>query len=69
MDHVYDIGFIIKVIIGFLIISGIMSLLYGLSALIRYGIAVVYALMIIYLGYRNRAMILGIFKKRKAKTE
>ena len=65
MHHVYDTGFIIRVLIGVFIISASMNALYGVNAIVRYIIVLIYGVVILYFGYRHKQRIAGIFRKKK----
>lgn len=65
LDHVYDIGYILKIILGVFIVAGAMIALYGWSPIIRYVLVVVYGAAVLYVGYRNKDKILGLFRKKK----
>lgn len=63
MSHVYDTKYIIIVLIGSLAVAFIMNLLYPLR-IVRYILVLVYASVVLYFAYKNRSIILGIFKKK-----
>ena len=65
MDHVYDIIFILKMLVLTLAVSGVMNILYRTTA-IRYGIVLVYGIAVLIVGYKNKDRIVGIFRKKKA---
>ena len=65
MHHVYDTGFIIRVLIGVFIVSASMNALYGVNAIVRYIIVLIYGVVILYFGYRHKQRIAGIFRKKK----
>lgn len=67
MDYVYDIGFIVKVLLGTVLISGVMNYLYGIT-LLRYGVVLVYGIVILYVGYKHKDMLLGLFWEKKRRT-
>lgn len=64
MAFVYDIKFIIFVIIITLLISGIMNILYSFY-LLRYGIIICYILLILSLLYKNRKQIMKVIGKSR----
>lgn len=68
MSFVYDIGFILKMLAGILIVSGIMNLLY-MNTIIRYIVVLIYGSITLYFIYRYRDVIKGIlFKKKRKKS-
>lgn len=64
MDFVFDIRFILVMIVVTFALSGVMNLLYNITY-VRYAIVLVYGLVVLYIGYRNKDRILGVFRKRK----
>ena len=63
MSFVYDIKYIILVLITVTVISGVMNLLYG-STIIRYAITVIYGSIVLFYMYRYKTEILQLVKKK-----
>lgn len=69
LDHVYDIRYILKILLVVFVLAGITIALYGWSPIIRYVLVVIYGAAVLYVGYRNKETILGLFRnKKKAKA-
>lgn len=62
MDHVYDIRFILTVLVGILVLSGLMNTLYS-HTLIRWCVIVAYSGLVLYLFIKYKSQIIGILKK------
>lgn len=68
MTHVYNTKFMVGILAGILVISGAMNLLYGDNMavrIIRYAITFVYGCIVLFVFYKNKNIILSIFKKKK----
>jgi O-antigen/teichoic acid export membrane protein len=65
MDHVYDIRFILMILLGILVVAGIMNTFYGVNEIARYVLIIIYGAVIMYAGYRYKDVIIGLFKKKK----
>lgn len=65
MDHVYDIRFIIMVIVGTLAMAGVMNMLYDVNPIVRYVIVLAYVIAVLFFGYRYKSTILRLFKRNK----
>ena len=64
MDHVYDIGFNLAILIGVLVIAGVMNLLYPIR-IVRYSIVLIYSCITLFFMYKYKDIIVGIFRKKK----
>lgn len=63
LDFVYDIRYIVAILVMILLISGIMNRLYS-ADVIRWILIVLYGCGILYLMIRNRKKIIGVLRKR-----
>lgn len=73
MTHVYNTKFMVGILLTVLAISGVMNLLYCdhlMLRIIRYIITLVYGCIVLFYLYKNKNIMLSIFKKKKkpAKT-
>lgn len=66
MEHVYDIKFVMAVLLSTLILSLVANVLYGMTIL-RYIIICVYGVMLIFVLYRNKEAIFKLVKKKNKK--
>ena len=64
MDHVYDIRFNVLVLLLTMAVAGVCNVLYG-TTIIRYVIVLVYGAAVLYVAYKYRDKVIGIFKKKK----
>lgn len=62
MNHIYDTKYILKVLGVVLVVAGIMNSLYQFKYT-RYGIGLIYGVILLIIGLKNRERILGILKK------
>ena len=66
MDHVYDIGYIVKVLFATIVVTLLANVLYRAN-LIRWIIIVCYAGAIMFVGYKNKDKLLRIVSSRKSR--
>lgn len=64
MDHVYDIGYILRILGATIIIAAIMNFLYKMNTA-RYCILVLYGMSVLMIIYKLKDRILGVLLKKK----
>ena len=62
MSFVFDTKFLVAVIGVVLAVSGLTNVLYSFT-IIRYIVIVLYAVIVVFVGYKNKDVLLGILKK------
>lgn len=63
MDFVYNIKYILFVLLLTIVVSGLMNLLYGLTV-VRYCIILTYGIIVLLFVYKHKDAMLNIFRKR-----
>lgn len=65
MQHVFNIYFNLAVLAGTLAVASMVSWLYAINPLLRYGFTLLYGALVLFVGLRNKERILGIFRRNK----